>query len=223
LANTNKQAMSTFKTTLYFILICLFAIFFFSGCAPVFSEMQSARTVGQGRVEATPLMSIVGDPNPFGDNKLQNHYGLMGAYGITDNIDVRVRYEMITVDIGDENSVYHVLGIGPKLSIDEDNLAFAMPFGRLLGEGNEDSWQLHPTMLVSAPILFNKIEANFSAKYLMSFCKDCQNLVAANLGLALGHDIDRMAIRPEYGLVFNPSSDGYVSQLSIGLSATFGH
>lgn len=147
----------------------------------------------------------------------------MAAYGITDRLDVRARYEVIWFEVGEETWSYHVLGIGPKFMVDEDNLSFALPIGRELSKGNGDSWQIHPTMLISAPILFNKIEANFSTKYLMTFCKGCENFFAANLGFAIGHDIQRMAIRPEYGLLFNPGSSGYASHFSIGLSASFGY
>lgn len=40
--------------------------------------------------------------------------------------------------------------------------------------------------------------------------------MAFNLGLGLSADFNRWAIRPEYGMLFNPGEEGHFGQFSIG-------
>ena len=191
-------------------------------CAPVFSELQSARTVGKNRIELTPSYSSVNYHNEGDNDGLQNHIGLQAAYGITERIDIRARYERIWMKEGEIGDGVDILGIGPKFSLLDKKCAFYIPLGRALGEGSEDSWELHPTLLFTLPALNNKIDLTFSPKYLITFCKDCDDLIAFNLGIALSTDLNIWAIRPEYGLLFDPGDSGHFAHFSIGFSKTFG-
>jgi hypothetical protein len=146
----------------------------------------------------------------------QSHSGLQGAYGLSDKVDIRFRFEYIGIGgIG-------VLGIGPKLSLVQDIIAFYLPIGRAIGEGTRQSWQTHPTLLLTLPVVKNKIDLTLSPKYLISFCESCGNLVAANVGLAISKDVTRWAIRPEYGVLFDPGESGRVSHFSLGFSLGVG-
>lgn len=187
-------------------------------CAPVFSELQGARMAGKGNIELTPHYSTVNYAEEGESDKMQEQMGLQAAFGITPSLDIRAKYEYIWV--GDEN--ISAIGIGPKFSLLSDRIAFSLPVGRALGEGSTDTWQLHPTLLLTLPLKKDIIDINVSSKYLHSFCEDCEGLVAFNMGFAISSDLNEWAIRPEYGLLYNPGEIGHFSQFSLGISKVFG-
>ena len=218
------MAMKTPTKTrsLFCFLFVPLAFMLIPGCVPVFSELQSARTVGQNRIEIAPSFSSVHYSEEGETDGAQNHMGMQVAYGITPNIDVRARYEYLwTINDAFEEGV-HIFGIGPKFGIVKDKIAFYAPIGRALGEDYKDSWQLHPTLLLTLPVMRDKIDITLSPKYLLLFCEDCDDLIAINLGLSFSTNLHKWAIRPEYGLLFDPGESGYYGHFSIGLSTTFG-
>jgi hypothetical protein len=207
---------SLMQTVLWILGMSIIA---FSGCAPVFSELQSARTVGKDKVDVTPLFSTVTVTEEGETEGVQNHIGLQLAYGLSPKVDIRVRYEYVwPKGDGEFSDGISVLGIGPKIGILEEKLAFSMPFGRAFGEATKDTWQLHPTLILSLPLLKDRIEFNLAPKYLMTFCKECDDFVAINFGLAFSNNLSKWAVRPEYGLLYNIGEEGHVGQFSIGLS-----
>lgn len=58
-------------------------------CAPVFSDIQSARLAGKGNFEATPHFTTASFTSDSETDHVQNHFGLQVAYGISDRFDVR--------------------------------------------------------------------------------------------------------------------------------------
>ncbi len=205
-------------------------------CAPVFSELQSARTVGKNRVEITASGSSVAPSDPEDEDikEGQNHLGVQGAYGITPKLDFRVRYEYIRLKDHTLDSTFkgiNVIAFGPKISLLKDKIALSLPFGKAFGSAAEDlfdegdgggSWQFHPSLLVSLPAIKDKIDINIAPKYLMTLCKDCGDQLAVNFGLALSTDLNKWAIRPEYGILFYPGENFHYNQFSIGFSKSFG-
>ena len=185
-------------------------------CAPVFSEMQSAKLVKKGEVEATGLYSNVGFTDEGNADHVQNHLGLRMSYGLSDKINLRFGYENV-FESGAESA--HIIGVGPKISILENRIAAFIPLGTALGKdiSTGDSWQIHPTALFTVPVTDN-IEFNPSAKWLIPFNRDQENLVALNFGAGLSTDIDRWVVRPEIGLLYNPGNSGHYTHYSIGFT-----
>ena len=186
------------------------------GCAPVFSEMQSARLVQKGGVEATGLYSNVAFAEDGENEHVQNHIGLRVNYGISDNVNLRVGYENI-FESGAESA--HIIGLGPKISIVQDRIAAFIPIGGAFGQdiSTSESWQIHPTALFTLPIT-EQIEFNPSAKWLIPFDRDQENLVALNFGAGVSTDLNRWVLRPEIGLLYNPGNGGHFTHYSIGFS-----
>jgi hypothetical protein len=191
----------------------------FQNCSPVFSELQGARTVGEGNVEFTPSYSTVSGVSEGESEKLQNQMGIHAAFGVSPTVDIRARYEYVWLE--DVNT--SVLALGPKIGIVKDKVAFSLPVGRALGEGTSDSWQIHPTVLLTLPAVKDKLDINLSPKYLITFCEECGDYFAVNLGLAISSDLNQWAIRPEYGLLYDLGESGHVGQFSIGFSKVFGN
>jgi hypothetical protein len=198
------------------VLILLMApvLFLFYSCAPVFSELQSARLVGKGNIEVTPAFTTTSRTDDGATEHIQNHYGLHFAYGIANKIDLRARYEYIGV--ADECGKANAFGIGPKFSLLKDRIAAYVPVGFAFGgdvEGIEE-FEIQPTLLFTVPA-GKYIEFNPSAKGIIGD----ELYFAFNLGLGLSTNLSKYVIRPEYGIFIDPGSSGHYGQFSIG--ATF--
>ena len=143
---------------LIFLLISIVA-----GCAAPFSDYQSARMVGKYKGEVTAHYSMVS----LKDAKAQDQIGVQGGFGITDNADIRVRYERIYLE--DSDRVPEVFGFGPKFSLHSDHAAaLYLPVGFAFGEDVETSktWEFHPTFLATQSFT-PWLELNVSAKALL--------------------------------------------------------
>ena len=195
------------------------------GCAPPFSELQSAKLVDEGEFEIAGHYSAVSlhldmgddDQEGGGDGRIQDNIGVQLAYGLTEAMNLRFRYEYI--DVGDSLITAHAVGFGPKFSLAEDVIALYVPIGFALGEDikTEDTWQLHPTIIVTSTH-GGVLELNASVKYILTFAKGRDDLMAFNIGLGLSPDLERYAIRPEAGLLIDPGEGSYYWHFSVGFS-----
>lgn len=209
--------------SLYFIMLLALSSVFVQSCASVFSEMQSARTVGKERIELTPSYSFVFGEYDGETQGVQNHVGVQAGYGINEDIDIRLRFEYLwSVKNTVPDFSYAVVGIGPKFSLLKDKIAFTLPIGRALGEGTENTWEIHPTLIFSFPIVKDNLEINIAPKYLLRLVEDADDMLALNVGFSIGSDILKWSIRPEYGILFIPGETGSYSHVSLGLSTNFG-
>jgi hypothetical protein len=180
------------------------------GCAPVFSDFQSAKLVGRDRVEVTPSYSNVSFSGKNGGHA-QDEYGLQVATGVLDRVDLRARY----VRVEGINAV----AFGPKIGLVKDKVALAVPVGFAFGKGVDSgkSWAVHPTLLLTAP-LNSHVELNASSKGLIPLSSGGgDSLFAVNLGAGFGN-LERWAIRPEVGFLFDPGKAGHYTQLGVGLT-----
>ncbi|MBK9980960.1 MAG: hypothetical protein IPP15_00815 [Saprospiraceae bacterium] len=208
--------------SLFFCVTFLMSGLLFQSCAPVFSELQSARLAGKKRIELTPSYSTVSSSSDGETDGLQNELGLHAAYGVTPKMDFRVRYQYAWAKGDDFNNGISMIGFGPKISLLENKIALSLLAGTAFGEDITDAWEFQPSMLFTLPAVENKIDITLAPKYIFTFCEDCDDFVAVNLGLAISSDLSSWAIRPEYGRLYDFGEAGHVGQFSIGFSKTFG-
>ena len=194
-----------------------------SACAPVFSDLQSAKLVEPGQAELTGSVGTVkfSDPDDEDSGRVQDQFGLQAGFGLHEAVELRGRFEHVTV-AGENGPSAQVLGLGPKIRLVEDRLALYVPVGRAFGGDEDDdfgdSWAVHPTLLVTLPAHAN-VEVNASAKYLIPLsAEDADNQWAFNLGLGLGPNLEKWAIRPEAGVLLNPDDGGRFYHFSLGVS-----
>jgi len=192
------------------------------GCAPPFSELQSAKLVDEGEFEIGGHYSAVSWNYEDEGDKVQDDIGVQLAFGIAETMNIRVRYEYINVGGFDDDEfdlTAHVFGFGPKFSLAKDVIALYVPIGFAAGEdiSTEDTWQLHPTIIVTST-QGQVLELNASVKYILTFPEGRDDLMAFNLGLGLSPDLEKYALRPEGGVLINPGEDGYYWHFSVGLS-----
>lgn len=178
-------------------------------CFPVFSELQSARTVGKNRVEITPNATVATDG--WGE---QYEFGGQLAYGITSKFDMRFKYEYV--------EGVNAIAIAPKISLRENKIAFTVPIGTAFTYGFKETYGLniHPTFLFTACPLKDKIDLTFSPKLLLSFSDSPTASLALNFSPAFSRNLKNWAIRPEIGALVG--NGGLALQLSMGLSIAFG-
>lgn len=197
-----------------FFLFFLSLIFLNTSCAPVFSEMQSAATVGEGNKDVTASFSSVSWNDENGNEHFQNHVDIQASYGLTDQVDFRMRFAHVFTE-GEEG--FNILGGGPKFSIVPKKFSFYLPVGFAFGGGIESgsTWQIHPTLLGTIPVS-EKFEINPSTKMLIPF-DEGDNTLAFNLGLGIMLP-NGFTLRPEYGILVNPGEEGYFTHFSVGMT-----
>src|SRR5262245_54826542 len=192
-----------------------------TACAPVFSDLQSAKLVAPGQVELTPGIGTVKFSNPDEDDsgRVQDQFGIQAGLGLHEAVELRGRFEHVQVAGNDGPSV-EIFGVGPKVRLVKDRLALYVPVGRAFGGGDDadysETWQVHPTLLLTLPA-HRSVEVNASAKYLipLNADDDAEKQWAFNLGLGLGPNLDRWAIRPEVGVLLNPDDQGRFYHFSL--------
>jgi hypothetical protein len=192
------------------------------GCAAPFADLQGARLAGKGRVEVTGSFSSVSFSESGDSGELQREYTAQMAVGAGEKLDWRFRYTRIgPPGDGSEGSI-NVFGAGPKFGLNKDRVAVALPVGFAVGEGIDvgDTFQIHPTVFFTLPASDN-FELNLAGKVLLSV-KGGSAGVAANLGLGISSNLERWALRPEFGVLKYTDSDGYLRHLSLGLSYNLG-
>jgi hypothetical protein len=216
----NGKRVETLPLLTLSICFVSIALLLMVGCAPPFSSIQSARTVGKGKFEVTPLFSTVFFSAEGETEHVQNEFGFQAAYGLGNMVDLQLRYEFINVSIEDVSASANVIGIGPKVGVYKEMIAFACPIGFAFGGDVEDiseTWQLHPTLLFTLPI-GNSFEFNPSAKMLIPLSGDGDILLAFNLGAGISTDLRKWAARPEIGFLIDPGEEGHFTQFSVGLT-----
>lgn len=209
------------KNQFVFCAIAIALLLLTQSCAPVFSELQSARMAGEGRVEMTPHFSSTSVAEDGDSDGVQNHFGLQLAVGASPKIDLRFRYENVWIKGDGIFDGVSLLGFGPKFSLIADRLALYTPIGTAIGEGITDSWQFQPTVFFTQPVLPNKIDFTIAPKYVIPFCKDCNQYFAFNTSVAISSDLSRWALRPEFGMLF-AEDNSKATHISIGMSFFLG-
>lgn len=217
----NSNNFSFFYSLVYVVLSSLL----FQNCAvPIFSEMQSARTVGKNNIEVVPYYSFINQTVDGESDGVQNDFGVQTFFGLSDKTDLGFRYEHISVRDEFGGGSYDVIGFIPKFGTGNDRFAFAIPFGTAFGDGVDEIWGIYPTFLATFPIEKNIFDFTIAPKYLFFISPDdTEGYVAINFGFAISEDLSKWSIRPEYGLLYNPEdfNAGHNAHFSIGFSYTF--
>ncbi len=172
-------------------------------CVTIFSEFQSAETLGEGNTEITPAASYVGFYDDGDQEHIQTNIGVLAGYGINETLDLRGRVELPM--IADEFETFGdviAIGFGPKIKIGDNNASFYSPIGFAFGDDIETSetYEWHPTLIMSTS-LKDGAELNGSFKLIIPFEEERDNALALNLGLAKW--ASNTGIRPEIGIMKN--------------------
>gem|GEM_PF-1288566 len=201
------------------------SIILFSGCAATVNTVyESARMPDKGEVELagnySEYLPVWVDTIYF-DEPVNRNYGGSVAFGLSENLSMKLRYERINIDNiqfwdikieeeGESLAVVDYFEIGGKLSLLKDHIAMSLPIGIYYNEGN--------TMTTLNPRLFftlggDKFELSLIPKGTIFFGEDDIAIIpGATLGLGFSSNLNKWAIRPEVGF------DGLFINGGIGVS-----
>ncbi len=219
------------RGTVSVLSLCVLPACLFTACAAPFSEMQGARMAAPKSLEITPTYTRTASGGSEGTYDMQSQIGVHGAYGASKNVELRARYERVTLsdefsgDVPGEEKLpsVNVLSVGVKFPLLRDRIAFYLPVG--FGFGGEietsETFQTHPTMLLSLPV-GNALDVNTSVKALIPINDDNSDvLVAYNIGLGINLNDRKWVLRPEVGFLRKPNESGFARQLSVGITRGF--
>lgn len=193
----------------FLFLGCLFLSS--SGCVTIFSDFQSARTLGEGNNEITANISGVNysDIDDGEGGYQQTNIGVQFGVGLNETVDLRARIENMNLYDASDAFKFYAIGIGPKFSVIEDRLAIYTPVGLAFGEDIEsvDTIEFHPTLIYSIPIS-EEFEINTSGKYIFTLQDGRDNSIAFNFGIGIYNDV--FVFRPEMGFMIYPADTDFI-------------
>lgn len=203
------------------------------GVAPVTNQYEKAGTLGKGNLElmgafTTHTVTVDGESNSTNDN-----YGFRAGYGISDHVDVKLRYERLVPtyrEDGDPTGIDYI-SVVPKVAIVPRKFAVLLPISRYTYtdefEGQKERYNINsiaPQLLYTATTPKNKFDFTLGAKGDYTFSSDngeheSDFFVGATMGAGFSSNLDKWAIRPEVGILFKPGESG--NYWSYGVAAQF--
>ena len=215
--------------------ILVIILFISSNCAPITSDMQSAKLTGKGGIELTLDKGSL-DYESEGDGELsdiQDNFGLLFAYGLSEKLDIRGRYEGIKINdlegSGDEPLEFSLMRVGLKYGILKNKLALYLPYSIYYNsEGESGPKTLEPTLFYTKTIK-DAFELSPSAKVILPMDDEMNDDLglAFNLGFGLNPgrllkkvEFEKAVLRAEWGIYLPTDSEGtaWYSHSTIGLS-----
>ena len=196
-----------------------FALFIMLGIAcvaPVNSSYESARTLGKGNTELMGLYTRYAYAEDGETDKSNENYGFRIGHGVTDKFDIGFQYIFLNSASNEDGTNANYLSLAFKYSLLENIIAGSLPLGAYVYDGGESA-SADATFFISPKLLFtypvsDMFEASFASKIDFYFEEDYDPMLGFNLGFGLSEDLNKWAIRPETGYIFEPGeSSGYWS------------
>lgn len=206
-------------------------LFMAPGCfAPVNLTFDHARMLKKKemKVQASyssyygPDFNVFSDDHKSGMLHYTNNYGLTAGYGLSEKVNLGLRYENMeirqqNIEIFDEviemqDATVHYLEFGGKVRLVEDYLALRIPFGIYFMEGESIS-MLDPGLYYNYRPGDN-FEFTVSTKAHIMIADGVGFTPGFSMGLGISNNLNRWAFRPEIGY------DGYLS-FGFGLDFRF--
>lgn len=228
------------------IWLFLSAFIIINGCAPTFSEFQSADLVGEGNMAFTPYMSSTSsdvkndsdgeDEDIALSDDFQESKGILFAYGLNEKFDIHLKYESVEADVGFVDGT--VMGAGIKYQFHNNGkhrfsgllpisqISQTVTFADISLDGDGGSMSetnkyttIEPTLLGSSNV-FKNIDLNYSAKMIVKVSGDDTE---EDSGYALNFSssipvpkLDYLKVIPEYGIF--KTGDHTFNHSGIGLA-----
>ncbi len=227
---TLKRLISgSFKMKIYWFWC--FPILLCSCSAPVNLSYDNGKTIPKGNLE---ILGSYSDYNTGEGLNWSSNYGARICYGITDNYNLKFRYERINMDYLLEDVVkipdflddyfkdrinydLNYFEIENKLKLRHANVSFGLPLSYYsYPEIHNGYFEFDPRIYLTLFRGTNIVELNLVPKCHFVFVQNFYAMPGISVGLGLSNNLDRWAIRPEIGW------DGYFSY-GIGLSVSVGN
>jgi hypothetical protein len=196
--------------------------------APVNTSYERAATLGKGGLELAGSYthySFSGDGESAATN---NNFGGKVGYGISDKMDLKLRYEkLVPVGLDDSKFKANYISVIPKYSIVNKKFAFLLPLSRYnfkeeseAGETFKDhNYSIAPQFIGTFTNKSNQADLSFSLKGDLIIGSEGSNefLMGFSGGAGISSNLDKWAIRPEVGYLFKPGESGGFWNMGVGL------
>jgi hypothetical protein len=206
-----------------FVIMTSAIILSISGCiavAPINSTFEGARTLKEGQVELGGNISTYSISEDKESTTVNQNFGFRTGIGITDRFTIRGRYERLMLSYPDEETgidAVNYFDIGIKYAFAPEVFSGALTLSRYWANGESFEF-IGPKLIVSAPIN-NKIEPTFALKGDFCLKKDSEiNLIGINIGVGFSSDLDKWAIRPEFGFMKQFNNTGSYMTWGVGFN-----
>lgn len=202
------------QTVLWFV-----ALIFLSSCgtvSPVINQYEKAGTLKKGNFELLGSFtgySVAGDG---GSASINNNFGFRAGYGISDKVDVKLRYERLKpsthMDYENSNSVNYISLI-PKFSLVQDQFALLVPVSHYFAKAEKDPQgeeieEAYSFSSITPHLIYTYTNAKHTFDFTpgvkadILFAGDGGGLLfGATLGAGFSNDLNKWAIRPEVGVL----------------------
>ena len=213
------------------LTILLFILF---NCAPITSDMHSAKTIGKGGIEITLNSGTLDYEDAESSiSEMQDNLGAHVAYGLGEKLDIRGRFETLQIngveDLGETIEDVTLFSLGLKYGLFEDKFAIFLPYDIYYNsEGESGPKTLAPTLIYTKTFR-DAFELNPSAKIILPMDEDMDDdpWLAFNFGLGINPGIllkkvefEKVMLRAEHGMLFPADAEGeaWYTHTTFGLS-----
>jgi hypothetical protein len=203
-------------------LLAASAIIMTSGCfAPVNLTYDDARMLNKNEMKVQAgFSSYYGPKLNLSDDELlrlavhyTNNYNIQAAYGLSQKINVGLRYEymdvkeqhiqILTKSFDLQNTTLNYVELSGKVRLIEDDLALGLPVSMYFWEGV--TFAMFDPRLYYTFHVNDKVEFTFVPKAHILFADKIGVSPAFSFGMGISNNLNRWAFRPEIGY------DGWIS------------
>jgi hypothetical protein len=211
-------------------LSTLVSCFSLYSCVPVNTGYERAATLGKGNVDLAGSYSRYTGISEGESESLHSNYGFRAGYGLSDKVDIKLRYENISITGDGEGSLSgNYLSLVPKFSIVKNKSAFLLPISMYSGPNIDNVYSLAPQFIGTTTNSKNTIDFSGSFKGDLLFIRgengygkdtEFKFLLGLTVGAGFSQDLNKWAIRPEIGYMIEPGETGGALSYGLGLSFT---
>jgi len=196
-------------------LIAIISISLNSCFAPVNLTYESARTLKKGEIDVQGNYSRYYQPGIFNStNNCNNNFGVKVGYGIKEWYTMKFRYERLVVktdyDFGiselseiTDNWAVNYFELENKFKLLNNNIALGIPLGYYSmksGNSADGLFSIDPRVYFTFSNKTNKFEFNLIPKLHIVITDGFVGaLPGISLGFGFSSDLDKWALRPEFG------------------------
>ena len=208
--------------TLAALVIAGFYLYSCTTVAPVHATYEKAATLGKGDLELSGHYTNY----RWEGETTNNNIGFKAGIGISENADIKIRYEKLMLpDEAQESDIkINYMSVIPKFSLVPDKLSIFLPvsmYSSLSKDENRSSTSksysvaAHLIRTFTSPSRKVDFSPSMNIEYLVNVGNRNEKsegyfLMGLNLGAGLSTNLDRWAIRPEVGFLYNPAFiEGY--------------
>lgn len=193
--------------------------------AQLFNTFDRANALGKGKAEVATTFSHT---STYFDGEYENgdnFYGVRAGFGINKNWSIKTRWEHYRIKIvEDVTATTNVFSVIPLYTLNNNRISLGMPLGTIITEVlnfTERTFFISPQFTYTYP--FSKsFDVGGTTRFIIPFENGSESIISLNTGCGISRDLNKWAVRPEFGFAFSPGDDGLVFNSGIAFSYNFG-